>query len=412
MRTSHEAAAEQPAGLRGFYRDAVRFFFQPSDTATFGLIRICGGLMALYVHLVYSFDLYAVLGKDALVDHELMTRMRLESPVDPVVIDWEYSAIKKPLPEQTPAEAARLQEYKAFWRMNYDPRLTLDKGQYVWSAWFHVTDPAWMVVVHVVILAAMLLFALGLWTPVTGVMSWLGALCYVSRAQTMLFGMDQMMMILLCYLMLGYLFTRPSNTALSLDRLLWRYRMARQAGAPGLLAADAAETTSVSINFAIRMMQIHFCIIYFAAGISKLLGSTWWSGNALWLTMANYEFAPLHLKYYHEMVAALARHRWLWELATWGGVVFTLVLEIGFPVFIWSPRFRWLCVAGAALLHTGIALIMGLTGFGVMMLALVASFVPNETVRRLLGITVDRVPGLAARDGLTPLPGAVGFRQG
>ena len=31
----------------GFVRDVNRFFFQPSDTATLGLIRICAGFLIL-----------------------------------------------------------------------------------------------------------------------------------------------------------------------------------------------------------------------------------------------------------------------------------------------------------------------------------------------------------------------------
>ena len=45
------------------------------------------------------------------------------------------------------------------------------------------------------------------------------------------------------------------------------------------------------------------------------------------------------------------------------------------------------------LLHTGIALFMGLVGFSLMMLALLVSFIPPATVRQLLGLA-ERVPAL------------------
>jgi hypothetical protein len=235
----------------------------------------------------------------------------------------------------------------------------------------------------------MLLFTLGLWTPVTGVITWLGALSYVSRAQTSLFGMDTMMIIALLYLAIGYLFIKPSANAFSLDRLLWRWRMQREGRGAEIAFHD---TTSISVNFALRMMQIHFCIVYFGAGVSKLLGSSWWTGKALWGTVANYEFAPMNYRYYDEILTFIAQRRWLWEILMTSGVIYTLTLEIGFPFLVWVPRLRWLMVVGAVLLHTGIALFMGLTGFGVMMLALLFSFVPSDAVRRLFGSEAIPLP--------------------
>jgi hypothetical protein len=87
-----------------------------------------------------------------------------------------------------------------------------------------------------------------------------------------------------------------------------------------------------------------------------------------------------------------------------GGVVFTLAVEIAFPFLVWTRRLRWVMIVGAVLLHTGIALIMGLTGFSLIMLVLLLAFVPNESVRRLLGLA-ERVPSLAPAGGrLPPLP--------
>ena len=79
-----------------------------------------------------------------------------------------------------------------------------------------------------------------------------------------------------------------------------------------------------------------------------------------------------------------SKHRWLWELVMNGGCVFTLGLEIGFPFLVWNRKLRWLMITGAVLLHTGIALIMGLIGFGLCMLCLLLAFVPPEAVHRLL----------------------------
>ena len=70
----------------------------------------------------------------------------------------------------------------------------------------------------------------------------------------------------------------------------------------------------VAANFTLRLMQIHFCIIYMSSGLSKLQGGAWWNGNALWGTMANPEFAPLQSGWYLEALRFLGQHRWLFEL--------------------------------------------------------------------------------------------------
>lgn len=371
-----------------FLRSANRFFFAPSDTATFGLIRIAAGLMAFYVHLVYCYDLQELFGKNAWLDHATANAFRLEVPVELPALEWQTKPPDLP-PPATREERLHIEEYRQKW--GYDPRVLHAQGQYVWSVYYHITDPQWMMVFHIGVLVVMLLFALGLWTPVTGTLTWLGALCYVNRSHVSLFGMDTMMIIALFYLAAGSFLLKPSASALSLDRLIWRWRATRQ----GLKEEEHPETTSVSANFAIRMMQIHFCIIYFAAGVSKLLGASWWNGTALWWCMANYEFAPMNQPGYMDFLIWLCQHRLVWELVMTFQAVYTLTLEVGFPFLVWNRRLRWLMVVLAVFLHTGIAVLMGLTGFGVMMLTLLLSFVPPETVRQLLGLAAARAPRLA-----------------
>ncbi len=45
-----------------------RFWFQPTDPTTLGLMRVITGLIVLYVHLVYCFDLQSFFGKHAWLD--------------------------------------------------------------------------------------------------------------------------------------------------------------------------------------------------------------------------------------------------------------------------------------------------------------------------------------------------------
>jgi hypothetical protein len=381
MKTTPPAAAEDPARPVGRWTQGWnRFWFRPADPTTLGLIRICAGLLTLYVHLAYSYDLQEFFGKDAWYNLQRANEYRREAPWVAPPASWEEQAPTRPVPESL-ADQEQTSHYIQKWGV--DPHLTSAQGSYGWSIWFHVTDPTWMGVVHGAILVVMFLFTIGLATRVTSIGTWLAALCYVQRSPTTLFGMDAIMMIVLLYLMIG-----PSGAALSVDRLLSRWWAAWRGGG----SVPPLPQPRVSANVALRLMQVHFCIIYLAAGLSKLLGGAWWNGTALWWTLANYELSPLRIGFYAESLRWLCQHRWLWELVTTGGVVYTLALEISFPFLVWHRKHRWLMVSGAVLLHTGIALTMGLVGFSLIMLALVLAFVPAEVVRQALGSFARSVP--------------------
>jgi hypothetical protein len=365
----------------GAIRQAVagwnRFWFTPADPTILGLIRICCGLITLYVHLAYCYDLQEFFGKNAWLSLQVADEYRHESPWMAPATNWEDLNSSLVLPDD-PGERQRLVQYAQRWGL--DPRAAVAQGNSYWSIWFHVTDTRAMWLIHGGILAIMLCFTIGLATRVTSVLTWLAALSYIHRSPITVFGMDTMMNIALIYLMIG-----PSGAALSVDRLIERYRMARrnQSVGPVFTLADKP-TPFVSANLVLRLMQVHFCFIYMAAGLSKLLGPTWWNGTALWGTLANYEFTPIRFALYAEPLRWLCRHRWLWEIVMSAGAVYTLVLEISFPFLVWQRRFRWLMVIGSVLLHTMIALTMGLIGFGLFMFTLVLSFVPSEAVHNVI----------------------------
>ncbi len=354
--------AAQPADFQEPLRNAARawdrFWFSPGDPTTLGLIRICCGLITLYVHLAYSFGLLQYLGPRGWIGSDTLHFMRYQQPIFAPGPGWS------PQPQ------------------------VFGHGQYYWSVYFHLSDPAVIAAVHAAILVAIALFTVGFCTRVTSVLAWLGAMQYVQRAPSTLFGMDTMMMILLLYLMIA-----PSGAALSVDHWLKRRREKRRLGLDRLPALPPEPT--VGANLATRLIQVHFCIIYRASGLSKLLGSAWWSGTAPNLVLLNYEFAPFNVSAYYQAIVFGSKHRWLWELGASAGVIFTLVEEIGLPFLIWNRATRWLFVCGSVLLHTAIGLTMGLTSFSLMMLAMLLAFVPPEAVRQLLGGLGDKARRLA-----------------
>ena len=130
-----------------------------------------------------------------------------------------------------------------------------------------------------------------------------------------------------------------------------------------------------------RLLQIHVCIIYFIAGVSKLQGTSWWNGTALWSVLANFEFAPMQFAIYNDILRAICRNEILIQLVLTGGCYFTLAFEIGYTFLVWFRRTRWVVLAGAIMLHGTIGIFMGLKTFSLVMLVMNLAFVRPDEVR-------------------------------
>lgn len=307
--------------------------------------------------------------------------------------------------EEEAAITAYMEEFQQ------DPRILYDRGMPVFSIYFHVLDPMWMLVIHWGFVAASVMFLIGCCTRITTALTWFGLLCYIHRNPTTLFGVDTMMLIMLLYLMVS-----PCGAVCSIDALLRRWWVGAKPGVverwyrlfgktpPATIppAAPAEVVPTVSANIAIRLMQIHICIIYLVAGLTKLQGQAWWNGNALWLTLGNYEFAPMQFEIYLKLLRFFGRHLWVFEIAMTAGGLFTLAFEIAYAFLIWRPRLRWILLGCAILLHGLIGLFMGLKTFSLMMLVMNMAFLTKEEVHWFLNWFTPLTPTAPPAWSATP----------
>lgn len=114
--------------------------------------------------------------------------------------------------------------------------------------------------------------------------------------------------------------------------------------------------------FCLRFLQVHVCLIYFFAGLGKALGPTWHNGEALWKAVAQPGFESI----FKPDLLFLGAYPWLWVVGGW----VVLLLELGYPLFIWlrPTRRYWLWATVGR--HIGIALLMGLYSFSALMIVL------------------------------------------
>jgi hypothetical protein len=295
-----------------------RFWFTPALPHTLALVRICGGAMLLYTHAVWSLNLNAFLGRDAWVDA------------------------------------------RTAWLLNQD-----NQGHnYAWSYLYYIDSPALLWTAHIAALIVFALLMLGLFTRVTSVLAWVITIAYCNRLTGTLFGLDQINAFIATYLIVG-----DSGGAWSLDRwLAQRGKPLAQRNAREGVPYSAAPT--IRTNIAIRLLQVHMCVIYLFGGIAKMRGETWWDGSALWYAFAQLEYQSIDMTW-------TAQHRWLLGLFTH----VTVFWETFYCFLVWPKLTRPLCLAMAVGVHLGIAIFLGMKTFGLAMIIGNLAFVYPETVR-------------------------------
>jgi hypothetical protein len=229
-------------------------------------------------------------------------------------------------------------------------------GAWTYFDWIHSTTGLW--IAHIAALVVFALLTIGLFSRVMSVLAFFITVSYANRVPLAWFGLDDINALLATYLMVG-----PCGAAYSLDRWLTRCRT----GEPRPVEP------STGANLAIRLMQVHMCIVYLFSAMGKLEGASWWGGQAIWLSVGNLEYQSLDMTW-------LANHRLLINALTH----ITVFWELSYCVLVWPRLLRPLVIAMAVFVHLGIALALGMPTFGLVMLIGNAAFISPALVRRML----------------------------
>ena len=263
-----------------------RFWFTPADPATVCLLRILVGYMLVYTHVVWTLELPTFFSAGGILSSEYSAAYRGGSPFGWSHFDWSGSAI-------------------------------------------------WMWGTHAAGILVLVAFAVGLWTRVTGILAFLIVVSYAHRAGGALFGLDQINTFLTLYLAIA-----PCGAMYSVDAWLARRRSGRPSG------EGQGDSTTAAI--AIRLMQVHLCVVYLFAGLGKLQGAAWWDGTAIWGAFASYEYQTVDMTW-------LVHLPWAINLITLASVFW----EVSYPFLVWPRLTRPLCLAMAVLVHVGIGPVHG-----------------------------------------------------
>jgi hypothetical protein len=318
-RHNNEEAAPAAAGSAW-----ARFWFAPADPFGLHVVRVATGLLMAFWLLTLAADAGSFFGLTGWFDHQA------------------YLEASR-LPDGTPKPAG--------WSLLY----LCGQSQAAFQAAFWAS------------LLILVLFTLGVAPRVTAVLAWLIASSFTANPA---FDdeVESLFAALTLYLAFGYLLLGPWRGVSWLQRLLGPWRACLLA--PG----QGAPEPSQSVNVALRLLQVHLCVLLIASGLHKLQSGAWWAGVAHWYHLN----PPLEITADGVGALALAARPYLFTLNMLGYA--TLAWQLAFPAFAWrSGWWRVLLLGGCALGWVGLTSIYRMPLFGPAFLAGGLSFVsPRE----------------------------------
>jgi len=199
------------------------------------------------------------------------------------------------------------------------------------------------------VLVEVLLLMVGMtcrWPRTTALLIYIASMNLNNRAWVILDGGDNLMQIMLIYL----IFMDPS--------------LPSEEPRPGVLMY----LNNAGTNAAFLAARLQVIAVYLVAGLGKVSGELWQNGTAIFYTLSVDDFTLPAVRTF------VADYPIFSVVATY----VTLLYQVSFPWLIWNRRFRpWLMLLGTAI-HLQIALVMGLFSFGLAVMSSYVVFFPDE----------------------------------
>ncbi|MFJ6415968.1 HTTM domain-containing protein [Paeniglutamicibacter sp. NPDC091659] len=133
-------------------------------------------------------------------------------------------------------------------------------------------------------------------------------------------------------------------------------------------------------NLALCLIVAQLCLVYFEAGMYKVQGSLWQSGEAMYYPISSKAYGIF--PWLSELLTA---NTWMVVLLTY----FTVVVQIAFPFLLFNRVTRRIALISILGMHVGIAVVMGLPFFSGIMAsadAVLVSAATWVTIATWLGI--------------------------
>ncbi|MEK2690183.1 HTTM domain-containing protein [Bdellovibrio sp. GT3] len=214
-------------------------------------------------------------------------------------------------------------------------------------------DPRVPALLAIVNLMAAIGVTLGLFTRTSMVVAFVTLLSFQNRNDFILNSGDIVLRNILFFMMFS-----AAGKAYSLDQWIKSLRHGKW------------KVPVMERPWAVRLIQIQFCVIYVATVLFKIKGNSWVDGTAIYIATRLDEF----VRYPVPLLNSLA----VIKVMTWS----TLVVEFAMGTLVWFKDLRyWILLAGIGL-HLGIEVVMSIPMFEWVMIAAMLSLVdPYDFVK-------------------------------
>ncbi|MDQ7858808.1 MAG: DCC1-like thiol-disulfide oxidoreductase family protein [Armatimonadota bacterium] len=227
----------------------------------------------------------------------------------------------------------------------------------VLSVWAFSSSPAYAEALYLVGIAVAAAYTLGWHARLMGALHWLAVWSLQERNPFIGDGGDNLMRIVLLFLVLVDAGARLSVDARRPRRVspLW-----------------VREVAAVAHNVGVVLVVAQLALLYASTGLYKAAGELWQNGTALYYILRVDEFSNPAL------AATVYRSPYLVVGGTYGTVLF----EVMFPAALFNPWTRGVLIVTGVLFHVGIAVLMGLVTFAWSMLSLYPLLLTDAQYRR------------------------------
>lgn len=286
------------------------FWFSSQSGERVGLLRIAVGLVAVLYLAAWTFDLERFLAPGGVLTVPAVSQA---VSADPLYYPWRFSL------------------------MDYLPNRSA-----LWGF-------------HIAAIAAAVLCMLGVAGRAMTALTLVFVLSYIHRAPILMNPVEPLLTWSLLYLCIA-----PNSATFSLDTM-W---------AKGKQALGATITN----NLALRLIQVHLSLHYFFVGTTQASDRTWWTGNAVWLVMAQSRTRGLDLTAIRESTFLL------------NGLTHLLLLMVfALAILPWNRVFRsianWIVIPYALL----VAALTGLWIYAILLVGLQIVFWSDRTLAKVSG---------------------------
>ncbi|OYD06939.1 DCC1-like thiol-disulfide oxidoreductase family protein [Paludifilum halophilum] len=239
---------------------------------------------------------------------------------------------------------------------------------------FHLSDAPWVFegIYHGGILVV-LLFTLGYRTRITTVCTFILFWSLYYRTPFITNGGDNLVRIVLFFLLFA-----NAGARLSLDR--------RRRKPPLTGESTLRPFAAVLHNFAVFAIILQLLLLYFNAGIYKVMGSMWQGGTAVYYAMRVQDY------FWPGISDRLWQSESLVVFLTYSSVLF----QIAFPFLLLNRYTKYAAVIAAFLFHTGVGLMMNLALFSWYMIGCEWILLSDRDYR----FWAERARSLGAKGGL------------